>query len=133
MKSILTTFLIALFFIGSAFSQEKSKEFAMQFSHNFGEVTSVDINMKSYPKDTTASAVVIYDIGKTEFVFNSERTAYDIVFKRRKRIKIFKKSGFGYAEVEIPFYKDGDKLEKILDISAFTINKHIYVNTPNFL
>ena len=108
MKKLITLFLVA-FLVVNAFSQEKSKEFAMQFSHNFGEVTSADINMKSYPKDTTAGAIVIYDIGNTKFILNSEENGYDIVFKRRKRIKIFKKSAFGYAEIEIPFFEDVEK------------------------
>jgi len=45
--------------------------------------------MKSYSKDTTAEAVVIYDIGQTDFRFTDD--GYVMVFERTFKIKIFKK------------------------------------------
>ena len=38
----------------------------------FGEVPIEDIEMKTYPKDSTAEALVLYSFGETSFSFRNQ-------------------------------------------------------------
>ena len=58
--------------------------------------------MKKYDKDTSAEAVVIYDIGESYFADNDN--GFDVVFQRKTKIKIFNKAGLRWAQFEIPYY-----------------------------
>lgn len=110
--------LIFLLFIGFShwvISQE--------YNPGFGEISNSEREMKYYPKDPKAPAVILFDIGKSVFVDNIIDGGYDIEFTRHKRIKIFDKSAFNYAEVNIPYYvEDNSKTEKIISIEAVTFN-----------
>jgi hypothetical protein len=86
----------------------------------FGKISREEADMKSYPKDPLADAVVLFDIGKTRFLNNDG--SFNIEFEKTIRIKIFKQSAFSYAEVEIPYYYEGNSTEKINSIEAYTYN-----------
>ncbi len=75
----------------------------------FGKIPKEDLAMTVYEPDTTADAVVLCDFGECKVIRGSE--AFRQKFTRHKRIKILKSSGFGYADVSIPFYSY-KKLEK---------------------
>lgn len=79
-----------------------------------------ELEMKYYKKDKDADAVILFDKGNSEFVEEDRR--YVVHFKRIKRIKIFKESGLKYAEIEIPYYRDGQQTELVKDIQAVTYN-----------
>jgi 5-hydroxyisourate hydrolase-like protein (transthyretin family) len=88
----------------------------------FGHPTQEEIDMKSYEKDRTAGAVVLFDIGKSEF-FYVKGEGYDIRFTRHKRIKIFDKTEIDQSEISIPFYEgENGSIEKIVSIEALTYN-----------
>lgn len=90
-------------------------------SHKFGEVSKEEVMLEQYDKDPEASALVLYDIGKS--VFTNDDNGFDIRFTRTKRIKIFNKAGLDYAEIAIPYYQDGyGKTELVTDIEAYTYN-----------
>ena len=90
-------------------------------SFKFGEVSREELALGEYAKDPDAGAVVLFDIGKSWFP--SSDNGFDIEFTRTKRIKIFKKSAFDYAEIAIPFWQDGyGKTEIVKDIEAYTYN-----------
>ncbi|GGF69822.1 transglutaminase domain-containing protein [Wenyingzhuangia marina] len=96
----------------------------------FGEFSRDEIKMSRYEKDTTAKAVVLFDIGKTSFIDTDK--GLEIKFTRHKRIKIFDKSASNYAEITIPYYVDGyGKTEIIKNIKAvtFTIENNRLVET----
>lgn len=77
--------------------------------------------MEVYEKDPEAEAVVLFDIGQSEFVHSDQ--GMEIKFVRSKRIKILSLAGLDYAEVSIPFYVDGyGKTEQVVDIKAMTYN-----------
>ncbi len=91
-----------------------------QTAPQYGKVTLDEMTMKSYTPDKTCEAVVLYDIGKSYFTVTDE--GFRLVFERKTRIKIFAKSGFRWAEIEIPFYYEGDIIEKVSDIEASSYN-----------
>lgn len=90
-----------------------SPSLSAQAEHaKWGEVPTEDLNMTSYPLDTTAAAVVLFDVGTLEFDFTKENTKY--IFERHKRIKILKRAGFNEADIALPIYKR----EKLYQLKA---------------
>jgi hypothetical protein len=85
----------------------------------FGQVTYQDLEMKSYPKDTSAVAVVLKEFGDT--YFELEETS-KIILKHHMKIKILKKEGLGYADFEIPLRKIDGRTETVRKVRASTFN-----------
>lgn len=103
--------------IGVIISQSVSgQEFIMEF----GRVGKEEIEMKTYPQDTVAEALVLFDLGKSHFA--RTENSFDLIFERHTRIKILKSSGTDWAEVSIPLYRSGDIYEKIVKLSARAYN-----------
>ncbi|UII26918.1 hypothetical protein LVD15_00330 [Fulvivirga maritima] len=91
-----------------------------KFSREFTEVGDLEMDMETYDKDPEAEAVILFDLGLSEFLDDT----YNIKFVRTKRIKILKPSGTDYATVRIPYYEDGyGKTEVVRNIEAYTYNK----------
>jgi Domain of Unknown Function with PDB structure (DUF3858)/Transglutaminase-like superfamily len=88
----------------------------------FGNISAKDFQITSPKFDTGASAIVIKDIGKSEYVGN-ESGFFSIRFKRFVRIKILNRNGFHAADFRIHLhnYRNGG-IEKILEIKASTFN-----------
>ncbi|MEM1324552.1 MAG: DUF3857 domain-containing protein [Bacteroidota bacterium] len=80
--------------------------FAQSVEREYGKLTTLEQEMTSYEEDPEAEAVILFDLGESKFVYR-EREGYNIQFKRHKRIKIFNKSAFEMAEIEIPYYVNG--------------------------
>lgn len=93
---------------------------AQNFSTDFGRVGKDDIDLKVYAKDKEAEAVVLFDKGRSHFVDDYSR--FYVLFERERRIKVLSEAGVKYAEIEIPFYQEGEVYEKILSLEAFTYN-----------
>jgi hypothetical protein len=73
----------------------------------FGDVSIEELQMKSYPADTSAPAVILCDYG----VFSSTAQSFDASgltppfhFVRIRRIKILKKEGYVWANSAYPCY-----------------------------
>lgn len=112
MKNLLTTiFLISIGYYTT---------FAQRFSTEFGKIGKDEIELKTYTNDKKAEAVVLFDIGKSYFV--PTNTSFDLIFEHSKRIKILSEAGIDYAEIEIPFYREGNIFESIYDLEAYTYN-----------
>ncbi len=97
-----------------------SNTFGQQYSHEFGEVNTIDFQYV-YEDDKNAEAIVLYDIGETKF----KRTDNGFVlhFEKRTKIKIQSKSALEkFLEVEVPYYKETHKIEKVENIEASTYN-----------
>lgn len=73
-----------------------------------------DLKMQSYPADSNASAVILFDVGNAKF---DER--YELMFTRHTRIKLLTKAGYDFATVEIPFY-DEDPKQSVRDVEGMT-------------
>ena len=88
----------------------------------FGKISSSDFNLpKSNVIDSNTNAVIIADIGSTNFIGN-KKGDFTLVFKRHTRIKILNDKAFDLATVRIPLYVRDDDLEKVVDLKAVTYN-----------
>lgn len=93
---------------------------AQDYLAGFGKPKLNEITLTEFSKDKNAEAAVLYDIGKSGFTRTDN--GFEVYFERSTKIKIFKKSGFHWAEVEIPFYFEGNIAEKVFDIEAYAYN-----------
>lgn len=93
---------------------------AQNYSHEFGKTDKAVLELQRYEKDTTAEAVVIYDIGQSSFVETEK--SFDVIFERKMKIKIFTKAGLKWAEMSIPYYNEVFKHEDISSLKANTYN-----------
>jgi hypothetical protein len=112
MKTTLFLFFLMFFCIYNAICQREA--------HEFGKLSQKEFDMKVYEKDPKAEAVILFDIGQSEFI--DTQNGFIIQFTRKKRIKIFSQAGFDFAEFSIPFYQDGGKFEKVMSIEGFSYN-----------
>lgn len=88
----------------------------------FGKVSKEELEMKVYSKDSSANAVVLFDVGRSYFNLNSEGY-FELIHERHRRVKIFNKQGYNYANIEIPFYDAGNsRKENVYGIKAYTHN-----------
>lgn len=95
---------------------------AQDFSLKFGKVTQDELTMPSYPKDTTANAVVLYKTGDVFYEFNN---GFRVQYSYENKIKILTQEGVEYANVSIPLYHEkGQNMNKevILKLEAYAYN-----------
>jgi hypothetical protein len=92
---------------------------ALAQKKKFGKVEEIELKMDSFGQDTSAAAVILFDHGESRFTFNHE---INVVFTRHIRIKILKKSGYDWANVDVPFYVKGSDREKVTNIKGYTFN-----------
>jgi hypothetical protein len=110
----LTFIVIFTFCFAAIHAQEKSPV-------KFGKISPEDFDLSKYTFDTTSSAVVISDIGSSEFEGNAKGW-FSLIYKHVKRVKILNKIGFEAANVEIPLYSNGTDEEKLINLKAYTYN-----------
>lgn len=97
-----------------------SKVLSQNFSTEFGKISKDEYELKTYSKDPNAEAIVLFNIGDSHFI--QQEYDFDLVFEQQKRIKILTDAGMKYAEIEIPFYREGNVFEKINKLEAYTYN-----------
>ncbi len=86
-----------------------SRSYAELSGNEFGKVSPEELGMSYLPEDSTADAVILFDIG----AISPE------AFAQHKRVKVFTKRGTSFANISIPFYK----IEKIEDLEGCTYTK----------
>ncbi len=92
-----------------------------QYSEIYGKMTQHEMSMTEYENDKDAEAIVIYDLGENYFR-TDDNIGFLLVKERSFKIKILKQSGLDYANIEIPYYKDGSEMEEVRNIEAYTYN-----------
>jgi hypothetical protein len=106
--------LIAFLSTASAIAQEKG---------NFPEfkTTYSELNLKSYDRDSSTAALVLNEFGKSYFDNGGE---YNLIFEYHVKIKIFKKDGLRYADLEIPLRKSDSKGEilRAFEAASYTFD-----------
>ncbi len=112
MKKIVIATMFALCVI-HGYSKSKAKRFE--------RVTIDDFNIERPVFDKEADALIIYDIGQSSFVENIQG-GLNILFERKKRIKIFTQAGVDYSTISIPYYVDGNNEEEVKSIKAYSVN-----------
>lgn len=111
MRKAILTFLIALPL--ALYSQKPPIK--------FGDVSLEELKMTRYDKDTSASAFVIADYGDSRIEYNTSSGFY-IRFERLRRIKIFKKDAYSFADFSFPLYHSNKADEKLASLKASTYN-----------
>jgi hypothetical protein len=87
----------------------------------YGKVEATEFNVKPTGKDSSAAAVILFDIGEVSFSIGSTGK-WNYKFTRHKRIKILTKDGYDYANFEIPIYKSNNLKEALTNVSAASYN-----------
>ncbi len=87
----------------------------------FGTIEPSDLTMTSYDKDTTASALMLFNFGNSSFILNNDQE-FQFLYRKHCQIKIFKKSAFSLSDISIKLYQSGDRREELGGIKAFTYN-----------
>lgn len=75
--------------------------------------------MKSYPKDTSANALVLNEFGEA---YISEQGDNHLILEYHIKIKILKSQGLSEGDFSIPLYKDGLTKQSVREIVASTFN-----------
>ncbi|MDD2792880.1 MAG: DUF3857 domain-containing protein [Sediminibacterium sp.] len=86
-----------------------------------GKIKPEDFSVQSALIDSNTNAIIISDVGKSEFTGNS-RGWFSLIFNRQQRIKILNDKGFDLASISIPLYFQGSDKEKLLELKVFTYN-----------
>ena len=123
-----TLFSILFFHIG----------FAQIVDDKFGEPTSAELTMTSYPSDPSASGILLYDKGNYKVEVRDNYIV--LVLKVHQKIKVLDAKEFNQATVFLEYYTGGSRAEKIDKLQAITHNgnrkmmvsqKDIYNNRDN--
>ena len=89
----------------------------------FGNVTLAELDMKNYPNDTSANAVVLNEFGEASIDSDGD---LNLVLEYHIKIKILKKQGVGQGNFSIFLSKDGSRKQfvKAITASTFNLNNH---------
>jgi hypothetical protein len=113
MKTVGMILLSCLLTSLSITAQEKNKI-------RYGKVSPEDFGKTRYDLDTGAHAVILVDIGSSEF--EADKDNFRLVYKRHRRVKILDKAGYDAATESVYLYKSGNDEEKISGLKATTYN-----------
>lgn len=89
-------FLLVLFFVAQSYAQK----------YELGKVTIEELKEKVHPKDTTASAAILFKTGETRFNLDPDGN-WTYRTEIKCKIKIYKKDGLKYANQEASYYTGG--------------------------
>ncbi|MEP5944765.1 MAG: hypothetical protein ABJ356_09410, partial [Balneola sp.] len=103
-----TLFLIVLFMFIPHLTEAQKRD--------FGDISKQMIEMDVYEKDSTASAVVIFDVGDAEL-----DNRLEVQFRRHIRIKILTDEGFTYGDFSKRYIEKKPE-QDISKIKAATYN-----------
>jgi len=113
-KYSVSTLFLLIFYITMPSGQAQNVE--------FGKVNLMDLLSESYPADTSAPAAILSDFGKTR-ILHYDNIGFRLETTRTVRLKIYKSSGYGWADVDIPLYRDDNRhTESVRDITAYSYN-----------
>lgn len=89
-------------------------------SYKYGEIPDHQLAMELYEKDSTASAVVLFDVGSSEINFKNNDLLLET--KRHTRIKIFNDDALDLADIAVDFRHE-DPEQKILNVKGVSYCK----------
>jgi hypothetical protein len=81
-------------------------QFPLLAQQKWGKISKEILTMDYFEADTTADAVILFDVAEEEI------TEDNIKLRRHVRIKILSEEGKSYADVKIPYYHE-DRVEDI--------------------
>ncbi len=86
--------------------------------HEFGEISKEELLEQSYPLDSSANAAVLYESKKIRYYYNG--IDFQLITDVYKRIKLYNKNGFDYANHEIRLFNKNSTHEQISGFKAVT-------------
>ena len=87
----------------------------------FGKIKPSDLEKKVYSIDSSASAVVLFDMGSAEIEGNSKGW-FSVVYRYHKRVHILNKNGYNHADVSIGVYNSNGLEVELDNLKAVTYN-----------
>ncbi|MFZ4056922.1 MAG: DUF3858 domain-containing protein [Ferruginibacter sp.] len=89
----------------------------------YGDVTATDFSYSKFPVDTSSGAIILSDVGSSNFEGNSKGW-FSLIYKVHRRVKVFNQKGHDLANVSIPLYRSSiDNMEETLEkIKGVTYN-----------
>jgi hypothetical protein len=118
--------LVGILFLSVIHGQNKA-------DYKFGKITAANFDLATDKLDSGANALIILDIGSTQFDGNN-KGFFTLIFKRFLRVKIINKNGFNIGSHEIQLYhrenvyqKENElhsenQAEKVTALKASTFN-----------
>jgi hypothetical protein len=106
--------VILLFFF--SFFNLTAQEFKL------GKVSIAELQEKVHPKDSSASAAILYKRGKSRLEYDQTDGTFVTVTEVETRIKIYKKDGYNWANQEVIYYSGTGGREKVTFSDANTFN-----------
>lgn len=89
-------------------------------SYKFGKIDKSELEMKQYPKDTSANALVLYHDGYTSYqIINND---FKVVTEVSKRVKILKPEGTEHATIQVQVSCNRSGCEVVDKIEANAYN-----------
>lgn len=111
MKNKIVSILIFLFVFISSYSQSE-----------YGKVTVDELQMTTYPQDTTAVAVILSKVGETRYIY-SELYGFQFETTLKVKIKILKTEGLEYCTSSINYTEINSQRREVIDgLSGTTYN-----------
>ena len=93
--------------------------FAQDF--DLGKVSAAELSEKQHPAEPSAPAAILYKKGVTSFDIDSQGY-WNVITDVMVRLKVYNKDGYGYANVEVPFYSVGKYREEVVFDDVATYN-----------
>lgn len=111
MKIKIFSLTILLLFISKAAAQE----------FKLGKVSIAELEQKVHPKDSSASAAILFKRGKARMKYD-ENDGFVIYTDVETRIKIYKKEGYDWANQKVWYIYNTNFREKVIFSDAVTYN-----------
>src|SRR5690242_1643025 len=112
--ALICCLLTAVLFTCAQEKKIKPKDF------KYGKVNPAEFEIKPAGKDSAASAVVIFDVGRGWFELNPKTGDFMYVMERHTRYKIFNKEGYDYSNLELELYKKNGAESTLVQMDGAT-------------
>lgn len=86
-----------------------------------GKVSKAELEEKAHPLDSLADAAVLFARGHTRFEYTASKGFFTIT-EVRMRVKIYKKSGYDWANERVLYYTGTDENQNVVFSKAVTYN-----------
>ncbi|WP_281227811.1 DUF3857 domain-containing protein [Flavobacterium aquiphilum] len=88
---------------------------------SLGKVSIAELEQKAHPKDSSATAAILYKRGKVRIEYD-KNDGFVTLTEVETRIKIYKKEGLDWANQNVWYYNGSNLSEKVVFSDAFTYN-----------
>ena len=112
MKSTAFIILVFLFIYQINFSQD----------YKLGKVTVQELEEKQHPSDPEAEAAFLFHVCQERLEYNTNKKDFFKYTTIKGKLKIYKKDGYKWADLEVPFYSPSESRESVSFSDTYTFN-----------